>query len=273
MIAGGDRLSLPTGVTLGPDGIVDPVRAAVLPLNESARFVLARLDGRSFADLVALFARRFRLAPEAAGADLRLFCGDLNAKLLLNIAPRRGAAALVVRWLTLSVYTLPLGSLPGMAKRRRPIHSATAARAAVSVVRGLAAQTAVLFLLAAGVAALVFGGLGAPGLGVPVALGAYVAAGLAVHEAGHAALLRRVPCCLATSGLHAFVVHPPLTPAREAQVAAAGPAAPLLTAFVSIALARVLGLEELALGSTTLAAHGPGLTVAARDGRVACGLS
>ena len=273
MIRDGDRLSLPPGVTLSPGGLEDAVRGAVFPLNESARFVLARLDGRTFGELVHAFARRFGLRGDLALYDLRLFCADLNAKLLLNVSPTGGAVAVALRWLALCVRTLPLGFLPGMPARRRPIRSESAVRAAASVARGLAAVTVGVGVLTAAVTAVSLGVLGPLQLGEPLGLGACVAAGLIVHEAAHAALLRRIPCCLANTGLRAFVLHPPLAPRRQALVAAAGPGAGLVAGVLVAVLALLLEAEALALGTPTLAAHGLGLTVAGRDGRLACGLS
>jgi hypothetical protein len=90
-------------------------------------------------------------------------------------------------------------------------------------------------------------------------------AGVLLHELGHAAALRGVPHVLVRRGLAPRLLHPQLPPGRLLAVAAAGPLSP---AFAGLALAHVAGIASL-----PLAAHALALTVAAPDGRNACGLS
>ena len=273
MIENGDRLRLPAGVMLGSSGLEDAVRRFAWPLGESARFVVGHVDGASLEELSTALAARFELPQEQALRDVRAFCADLNSKLLLNVEPRGGGVALASRWLLLAVRTLPFGVLPALPARRRPIDTATPSSAVASAARGLARSSLTIALLAGALAAASLTALGVGQLGTPLVLAVFVPLGVIAHEAGHAALLVGVPCCLATRGIRASVLHPVLTTRRQAFVAAAGPAAALFFAAPALAAALVFGLGELALATLALAAHALGLTVAAGDGRAACGLS
>jgi hypothetical protein len=86
-------------------------------------------------------------------------------------------------------------------------------------------------------------------------------AGVLLHEAGHAAALRGIPHVLVRRGLRPRLLHPRLPLGRTLVVAAAGPLAP---ALLALPLRGTLALP--------LAAHALALTVAAPDGRNACGL-
>lgn len=273
MICDSDRASLPAGVLLEPDGLRDDVRRAGWPLNETARFVVATADHRSLGEVAQAVSERFGISRACALADVRAFACELNAKLLLNLEPRWGSVVWVVRWTVLAIRLLPLGVVPRFPRRRRPLDSETVPRALATVARGLAGEAAAVALLAAGAAALLLAGLGAGQIEGPLVLGSCAGLGLVLHEAGHAASLRGIPCCLGTSGLRAFVLHPALPSRRRALAAAAGPGAVLAAGSLALVPATVFSLDQLALGASLLAAQALGLTVAGRDGRRACGLS
>lgn len=259
LIAPGDRVRLPDGLLLREDGLADPVRDAVFPVNGSARVILANADGRTVAEI----ASRLGAPPEVALRDTLAFCAQQNVQLLLNVEPRRGALA---RWLATAARTAPLGLLPPFSRRRLAFPSATAWRALF----GVGAAAGVL------AAAAAFALLAAAGIVAPVAvllLGICVGAGLVLHEGAHVAALTGVPCCLVLAGLRVAVLHRSLPPGRRRVVAVAGPAAAALAGGLALGAAWLLSLEEAALGAAPLAAQALGLTVLAGDGRAACGLS
>jgi hypothetical protein len=125
-------------------------------------------------------------------------------------------------------------------------------RRVANTVRGVLPCALGIVLLALPPALLVHAPLLAPATG----------AGVLLHELAHAAALRGVPHVVVRRGPAPRLLHPRLPPNRLLFVAVAGPLAPALLA--------------LTLGGTVrlpLAAHALALTVAAPDGRNACGLS
>jgi hypothetical protein len=106
----------------------------------------------------------------------------------------------------------------------------------------------------------------------PLALPVGVAAGLVLHEAGHAAALTGIDAALVTAGMRTFVIHRPLAPRRRGIVAGAGPAAAAAAGVLAATAAWLVATPELALAACPLATHAIGLTVATGDGRAACGL-
>jgi hypothetical protein len=251
VIADRDRVRLPRGVLVEGRRLVDPVREAPIPLNATGAIVAAYADGRTVASIAADLAIETGVGGPQALADTIAFCSELNRRLLLNVerpplAFVRGAGH------------VSRGLRPVALRRRGGLGSLAAPAAAVAALAALSALP---------VAALA----GVPFL--PLLLGASVGAGLVFHEAGHAALLRGVPWCVAVAGARAEVLHRPLPPGRRAAVAVAGPVAAALVGGVGLAVAWWLAAPGLALSATTLVAHALGLTVLGGDGRAACGLS
>ena len=264
---------LPEGVTLAEAGLSDSVRGVVLPVNPTGRLIVAHADGRSLAEIACVLAERFGLAREQALADVLTFARELNEKLLLNLHRRGDPFRLAGRWLRSAGCLFPLGIVPEPPRRRRALATTGHAVAALAVARalagfGLAAATgtgaSTLFVLAS---------LGVRDLPTAVALGGAVGVGIVAHEGGHAARLRGVPACVAVGGLRPFVLHAPLDARRRASAALAGPAAGVALGWVVLAAALAFDAEIAAVASVILAAQALGLTVGARDGRRACGLS
>lgn len=273
MIAPGDRVRLAPGVALRDGALEDAVRGAAWPLNGAADLVLAQAGAGTLAETAAALAEQSGVAPEVALADVEAFCADLNAKLLLNVEPAGGRFALAVRWLSAALGLLPLRAFPRLPLTRHALDTRTATRAVLSVTRALALPAFSVAALFAGVGALLLAGAGAHGLRVAFLVGISAAAGLVVHEAGHAAALRGVPACLGRRGLRAFVLHLPVPPLRRAVVAAVGPVAAAFVGWLVLLAAHALALADLALAASLLTTQALGLTVVARDGRTLCGLS
>lgn len=270
MIAATDRVRLAPGVSLSVDGLVDPLRGGALRLNESARFVAERADGRTIADIAEALAARFGLGFARALADVQSFSGQLNDGLVVNLRPGGGRLGALRRLGSTAGRLAWFGLAPAPVRERRSIHSRTALTAVGSVARALAGKAVLLAAVTAALAETLLATAGKLEPGAPLLVGAAVALGVVVHEAGHAALLRGVPCCLALSGWRVAVLHSPVPPRRRAVVAAAGPGAAFGLGVLLLAASPMLA--DLALPSVVLAAHGLGVTVAGRDGRTACGL-
>lgn len=248
LIAPTDRVRLADGVVVADGFLVDPVRARPIPLNATGAIVAAQADGRTLGEVAAGLAAATGAAPERALADTIAFCAELNRRLLLNVGGSRRRALLP------ALHGLRPAALPrrgGLATLARP--AALAATLGGLVALPLAVLTGEPLLVAL--------------------VGTALAAGLAVHEAGHAAALRGVPWCLAVAGLRVAVMHRPLSPGRRSAVAAAGPAAASLAGVVLLGAAWLLEAEAAALASAPLVTQALGLTVLAGDGRIACGLS
>jgi hypothetical protein len=169
-------------------------------------------------------------------------------------------------WLRLAVRMAPAGMLPPATARRVSLDTSRPRRAALGAVRAL-------WRRATGVAAASLL-IVAPGRVTPagVALAIGVGAGVAAHEAGHAALLAGVSASLVLSRFRTFVLHPPLSPTRRSLVALGGPSAAVLLGIGAVIAAWLAGIPELAFGGCAPAAHALGLTAATADGRAACGL-
>jgi hypothetical protein len=238
VIALEDRISLVPGVTLDRDVVVDPARGLRVPASATAVVVLAHADGRTIASVADVLARS---GATDGRRDALEFCDELSRRLLVNVRIR--PAAYVAR---------------AVAAARRGIAVHAPPRRVRSVPLGLAAVGCVLVAATAPFALL---------LGVwTLALG--VAFGVVLHETAHALALHGIPRALVLNGVRPSLVHPRLGPTRTFVVAVAGPLVPSLTAVLAVAL-----WHSSTPAGAALAAHALGLTVAAPDGRNACGLS
>jgi hypothetical protein len=244
-----DHIRLPAGVELTPEGLRDDVRGETFAVNETARALLVGADGRGTAELAELLVARFGIASEAALVDARSFCRALNERFLLNVDALTAT------------------------RRRRHVDTSTVLAALISTARALAGRAAAVGSLAAAVTFVLLAGLGAPMLGPPLALGAALALSLVLHEGGHAAALRGVPCCVCLAGVAVLLLHRPLPGRRRALVAVSGPLTAGAAGLAALAVAAAFQLEELGPAALVLLSHVAALTVAGRDGRVACGLS
>lgn len=260
------------GVTLGPDGLVDPVRAASVPVNRSGRAALECLDSHDIRGSAELIAARFSVDPDRAEQDIEALCRRLKGAGLLNVrltGTRTGRArACASRWLT----HVATGRVPA---RRFGVHRITmdtrtvrsvlvsGTRALLPAVLWQAAATALLVLL-------LLGGLGGASLAPVLAIVGGGAGGVLVNELGHALALRSVPA--AVDGLRPAVIHGPVPDRRLAVVTAAGPLAGMLAGLGALALAGLVHSGTLALLAIVLMGQGAGLTVLSRDGRKLCRL-
>jgi hypothetical protein len=238
VIALEDRVSLVPGVSVEADAVVDPVRGLRVGASPSAVLVLSHADGRTIAEIGAVLARNGAVDGESDALD---FCAELNRRLLVNVWIRPAAAlrrrlAAVARGIILH----------GPARRVR------------SLPLGLVASTCLLAAVVMPLALLL--------RAWPLAVG--VCAGVALHEAAHAAALHGVPHALVLHGIRPTLVHPRLGATRAFVVAVAGPLVPALGALVAVWV-----WNGAAAACAPLAAHALGLTVLAPDGRNACGLS
>lgn len=242
MIQARDEIELAPGVRLRGESIVDPVRRSAVPLNATARLVVAaRTVEGAAAELTAAGA-------SDGSRDALAFCGELNARGLLNV--RIPLVARVLRRLAAIRYGLVLHAPVRRIDVSGPL----------TVAGAVAKPAAVLSLALLPVAT--FAGV--------AAVAAAVATGAAVvlHEVGHALALRRLPYALLLDGLRPELIHPRLSGRRAAVVAAAGPLLPALSA-----VALTLAVRPLAPVVAPMAAHALALSVLADDGRNACGLS
>ena len=265
MLGLADAIRLAPAVRVENGALADDARGACFPVNATGLFVLEHA-GRPLGDVADELASRHGLEPERAQADVLRFAFSLNRAQLANISAGGSAFHRLVDWLRLAVRLAPAGTLPSLNVRRFPLDTSTPARAVVDAIGALRWRVVTLVLAAVLVVA--------PDGPTPavLALGLGVGAGLAAHEAGHAALLTGVAAALVVSGLRTYVIHPTLAPGRRRVVAAAGPAAAALLGIAAVALAWLVGMPELGLAGCPPAAHAVGLTVATGDGRVACGL-
>jgi len=259
MLVGDDRFSLPEGVTLGDGVLSDAVRGASWPVNPGGVYVLGRA-GDPLAAIARGLAATYRIDAERAAADVASFVAGLNSLLLLNVTtPRRWRS-----WLALAVRLAPLRTLPAPRARRVPLgrrrlRTTAAALAPHALLLGLAVAAP---LLAVGLLAAV----------PAAALGSAAGGGLVLHEAAHVVALRRRPSALVLCGWTVFVLHAPLRGARRALVALSGPLAASAAGVLLVAAAAAADAPTAALAGALLTTHALGATVAARDGRAACGL-
>ena len=228
MIPDHDHVRLAEGVSLTTAGLYDDVRGDCFEINDTGRALLEAAEGRSFGEAIEFVATSFGVSPSIVSVDARAFFHLLNERFLLNIETYGGAAApfrliAILHSLPLMFVALmrglPLGVMPRIIRRRRPVDTTSAATAFASVARALSGRALFMGICAALVAGVVLAGIAAPQLGAPLAFGAAVAVGLVVHEGAHAVALRGVPCCLCLVGAAVFLLHPTLGARRRAFVA------------------------------------------------------
>jgi hypothetical protein len=270
MIRADDVVSLAPGVELRSECLYDPIRGATIPVNPSGRIVLAAPTTPGAA--ARAVARRFAVDEAGALADVLAFLAELNARLLLNVRPRRGTLALLARWLAGVPALLPLGRFPRAPAARRHVETSRALAALATGTTALARTAVVYAACASGAALLALAALGTARPSFALAAGAGAGIGLLVHELAHLSLLRNVPACVASRGLRVSVLHRRLPAARERAVAAAGPIAGSGAAAATAAAALALVLPELVPAALVLGLQTVGLTVLTRDGRKLCGL-
>ena len=251
MIRPEDVVGLPPGVRVSEHGLEDDVRGAVYPLNETARRALAA-DPAPIAAIADAIAREHGVAAEDVRRDLIRFYATQNARLLVDVRPR---GRLLPRALALATR----GLVPVWPRRRYPLRAAAWPLVRVALVAALP------------VALVTFAFARQPAHALASA--AAVAAGLLAHEGGHAALLRGHAACLAVAGIRVAIVHRPLPQRRRALIAMAGPGAAAALGALVLLAAWIVVAAEVAVAGLLLAAHALALTVAAADGRAACGLS
>lgn len=266
-----DAIALPAGVRLDGEVVVDEVRSARYPANDSALFVLRRA-GRPLGGVAEELARRHRLEPGRARADVLEFALSLNQSLLANVVRGGGRRRRAVEWLRLAARLAPAGTLPAATARRAHIDTRTPARAAVTTGYGLAGRAFAFAFVATMIALQPLPAAPVRVAVIAVALGAGVGGSLLAHEAGHAAMLVGVGAALVLAGPRTYVLHAVVEPPRRRLVAAAGPASAAALGTVVIAAAWALQTPELAIAGCAPAGHALGLTVATSDGRAACGL-
>lgn len=262
MIGPRDRLELPDAVTSVETGLRDDVRGVTLPVNETGR---ALLSAETLEAMARLAVEKFDAPDALALDDAKLFALDLNRRHLLNVRVRGGLVIVTARWCLAALVLLRHRAVPLWPACRVPLDTSTAGRAAAgaaaaSLPSGLGGSTAALGLLAAA------------GLPLQLALPAAVALalGVALHEAGHAFLLRGVPSFVGRRGLRVAVVHRSLPARRAAAVAVGGPVAGVLLALCTAVVAWSVAVPALAAAAVALVSQPLALTVLAGDGRRAC---
>jgi hypothetical protein len=265
-----DTIELPEGVRLRDDGLHDEVRGVVVPVNATGVIALTESTPRTAA---AALAQRFQIDEQRAFADVVAYCVELNARLLLNVVPRRGRIARVRRWLAHVPFTLPLRALPVVPSRRRPVDTRTLPAVAITGVRALAPLASGVFVTGVVVSGAALLLLGAPSGRLAVAVATAAALAIAMHEFAHLVALVRVPACVATRGLRVAILHRRAPPRRTALVAAAGPVSGVGLVGLALAVLAAWPSAEATAIVSTFALNAFGLTVLTRDGRTLCGLS
>ena len=270
MIEAHDRIRVPDGVELRAGAIHDPVRAGSLPVNATGLVALAADTPAAAADALRDLSG---VDPEVVLRDVLRFCSELNARLLLNVAPRGGGVILAWRWARRVPLLLPLGLLPRLPVGRSSVDTADLRALARTAAAPLARCAASIFATGAAVAAVLLTVLGVPSApALAVSLGAAVASTVALHELAHLVALRGVPACLVTRGLRVAVVHRATSGPRTRLVAGAGPAAGLLASAALLAVVALVPSSEGAAAACVALLNAFGLTVLSRDGRTLCGL-
>jgi hypothetical protein len=270
VIAATDILVLPPGVDVREELLRDTVRGHAWPLNASGAFVLARA-GRPLGVIASELAAAFSLPQAEARSDVVRFVWQLNRLALVNVERTASKLSQLFDWLQLARRLAPMGILPAPITRRRALETRTAARALWSCLVAMLPRAilvaSVATILAVHVALIV-----GAGLVVPVLVGLGTGAGIGVHEAAHAALLRGVPSALVLRGRRTRVLHAAIAPSRRALVAVGGPGA-VAALGIGLVLAGVLATTPaVTIAGCPFAAHALALTVVGGDGRVACGL-
>jgi hypothetical protein len=271
VLAPSDRIELPPGVALVPGALVDEVRGASWPANETACFVLGQA-GRRLGDVADELAARYRLPRERTRGDVLALAWQLNRGLLANVVAGEGRLARAAAWLRLALRLAPARAWPVRPARRRPLETSTLLRALASAVHATARRGLALAAAGSVVCWELVAAAGSPGVLLPALAGLAVGAGLVLHEAGHAAALRGIPAALVLDGVRTYVVHRSLPSGRRRLVALAGPCLPVAAGAALLAAGSAGGTSELAIAGCPLAAHALTLTVLAGDGRAACGL-
>ncbi len=269
MIGPCDRLRLPDGVELRGRALFDVVRLSSLPVNPAGRVALAAETPREAA---AALEGRHAIDADTALSDVLRFCAELNARSLLNVAPRGGRAAVAGRWLRQVPFLLPLGLVPTVPTARRAVDTAGVRSLARTAPAALAHFAALLFVVATVGTGLLLGALGVAAPTVALTLGVAVAGSVALHELAHLGALRGVPACVVTRGLHIAIVHRAVARRRTRVVAAAGPAAGLALGGALVAATCVSPSSEIGAAALVALLNALGLTVVSRDGRTLCGL-
>lgn len=271
MIGEHDTVRLAVGVTVDDGTLADDVRGASWPLNDSGAFLLAR-NGQPVGSMVREVAEAFALPLEQARADVLQFVWHLNSLALVNVDPGVSRLRRLLDWVHLAARLAPAGALPAALARRRPIDTRSTLRALGSCLAA-AAPRAVAVAGAATAVTAQLGAIAATGsVGAPFVIGLGTGAGLALHEAAHAALLRGVPSALVTRGRRTYVLHAAVTPGRRSLVALGGPLAVALVGIGVVAAGAAAAAPLLVFGGCPFAVHALALTVASGDGRSACGL-
>jgi hypothetical protein len=266
-----DRIELAPSVRFDGRALHDDVRGEQYPVNRSAAHVLDRL-GEPLAVAAEELGSTWSLAPEQARVDVLSFAWFLSGALLVNVRHGRPRAARALASVALALRLLPAGRLPHRIPRRIGLDTSTVPGAIVSCARAMLGRSAA-FALAAWCAVVQLWLLaGRDPVVEPLALG--VASGLALlaHEVAHAAALVGVPAALALTGPSTAVLHRPVGEARQAAVALAGPTLPALLGVALATAAIATGEPMPGLVACPFAGHALATTVAARDGRAACGL-
>lgn len=262
MIGMRDRLELPGGVVPDGDGLRDDVRGVTLPLNASGRVLVGECSVEAMAGEAVT---RLAAPPARAVSDACVFALDLNRRHLLNVRVRGGLVVIAWRWLWAACVLVHSRTLPAWPAHRRPLDTSAPMRAAAG------AAAAALPAGAGGAAVAVAGPLavGFPSrLVLPAAIA--LAAGVAVHEAGHALCLRGIPAFVGRRGMRVAVFHRPVPPRRAALVALGGPSVGVVFALAVAATAWSVAAPELAAAAAALTPQALALTVVAADGRRAC---
>ena len=259
MIGRNDAISLAPGVHVENRVLIDSVRGLSIPLSDAAAVALRESTP---ARMGAALAATFDVDRGRADADARAFCAQLNRLLLANVrvAPPR----LVFRWAMRALMLAQLHQVPRWPPSRRAVSTRTITLAIASTL--WAARSAALAVALTIALPLLLVGVPRAALLIPVA----AAAGMLVHEAGHAATLRGVESALIVRGVRVALLHSKLDARREAVVAAAGPLAAAFLAALTLAVAMATAVPAAAFVPLPLALHAFGLTVISPDGRKIC---
>lgn len=271
MIAETDVVRLAPGVIVEHGRLADMVRGDSWPLNGTGAFVLADA-GRPIGVTVHELAQAFSLPPDRARADVLQFVWTLNGLALVNVDRSSSRLRWLVGWVQLAARLAPAGAVPATLVRRRRIDTDTVPRAVATCLASILPRAAIVALVTAALTAQLVLVTEASGIAVPLAVGVATGAGLGLHEAAHAALLRGVPSALVTRGRRTSVLHAALPPRRRSLVAVGGPLAVAMVGVGCVTASAFAALPTLALAGCPLVGHALALTVLGGDGRVACGL-
>lgn len=271
MIGETDTLALAAGVSVEGGRLADDVRGASWPLNESGSYVLSR-TGLPVGRIVNDTAAAFSVPHETARDDVLRFAWSLNALALVNVEHDASRVTQFLDWVRLAVRLAPAGAWPAAVTRRHAVDTASLRRSLVDVCVAIVPRAFLLAVVVAASAVQLSMLGGSPIVVESLALGLGAGLGITLHEAAHAASLRRVPSALVLRGRRTFVLHSPVNAARRSLVAIAGPLAPVVLGSCLVVLGIATTAPASAIVGCSLAAHALALTVVGGDGRVACGL-